>query len=87
MSAAYHPIVAEPRAHKVNAVLAPIAPGVQATGMTSNTPSPAAGGFPIAVGAIGGTIVGVVMRQPTIGFLTGLIAGIAVAVVIWLRGR
>ena len=49
--------------------------------------SPAAGGFPIAAGAILGTIGGLVARQPTIGFLTGLGAGVAIAIVIWLRGR
>lgn len=68
-------------------VLAEIARDVQATAMANNVPSTSAGGFPIAIGAIGGTIVGVVMQQPTIGFLAGLVAGIAVAVVIWLRGR
>lgn len=55
--------------------------------MATPPSSPAAGGFPIAVGAIGGTIVGLVMRQPTIGFLGGLALGIAIAIVIWLRDR
>lgn len=49
--------------------------------------SPTAGGFPIAAGAILGTIGGLVARQPTIGFLIGLAIGIAIAVAIWLRGR
>lgn len=55
--------------------------------MADPRPSPAAGGFPIALGALGGTTVGVALRQPTIGFLAGLALGIAVAVVIWLRDR
>lgn len=50
-------------------------------------PTPAAGGFPIAIGALGGAFVGVAMREPTIGFLIGLAAGIAVAATIWWRGR
>lgn len=55
--------------------------------MATNTNGPMAGGFPIAIGAIGGTIVGVIGGQPTIGFLAGLAGGVAVAIVIWLRGR
>lgn len=51
-------------------------------------PSPTfAGGFPIAVGAIGGTVIGTVAGETSIGFLAGLAGGIAVAVLIWLRGR
>jgi hypothetical protein len=49
--------------------------------------SPTAGGFPIAAGAILGTIGGLVARQPTIGFLSGLGLGVLVAVAIWLKGR
>jgi hypothetical protein len=52
-----------------------------------STRSPSAGGFPIAIGVIGGTIIGLATGQPTIGFLAGLGLGIAVAVAIWLRGR
>lgn len=50
-------------------------------------PTTMAGGFPIAIGAMGGAFIGVAVGQPTIGFLAGLTAGIAIAVVIWLRGR
>lgn len=46
-----------------------------------------AGGFPIAVGSIGGTAVGVALRQPTLGFLAGLALGIAIALAVWLRDR
>lgn len=49
--------------------------------------SPTAGGFPIAAGAIVGTIAGLFAGQPTIGFLTGFGIGVAIAIAIWLRGR
>jgi hypothetical protein len=53
----------------------------------SAPPSPSAGGFPLAIGAIGGTVVGVIAGQPSIGFLAGIALGGAVAVAIWLKGR
>lgn len=46
-----------------------------------------AGGLPIALGATGGAAAGFVLGQPTICFLVGLGLGIAVAVVIWWRGK
>lgn len=46
-----------------------------------------AGGFPIAMGALGGTVVGLIERQPSIGFLVGLALGTALAVAIWLVDR
>lgn len=49
--------------------------------------SPVAGGFPIAVGALLGTVAGLVLRQPSIGFLAGLALGCVVALVVWLRDR
>lgn len=49
--------------------------------------NPTAGGFPIALGALGGTIVGLIARQPTIGFLGGLALGCLVALAIWLKER
>lgn len=51
------------------------------------TPSTSAGGFPIAVGAIGGAVAGMLAGQPTIGFLAGLALGGVIALAIWLRGR
>ena len=54
---------------------------------TTSSNGPAAGGFPIAIGAIGGTAIGVAIGQVTIGFLAGLAAGIVAAVAIWLLGR
>lgn len=56
--------------------------------MPSSPPrSTVAGGFPIAAGAIGGTVLGVAYGQPTAGLLIGLGAGVAAAVAIWLIDR
>lgn len=46
-----------------------------------------AGGFPIALGALGGTVVGIAQHQPSAGFLVGLGAGILLAIAIWLLDR
>ncbi|WP_294212447.1 hypothetical protein [uncultured Sphingomonas sp.] len=46
-----------------------------------------AGGFPIAVGALGGTAIGVYLGQPSIGFLGGIAVGVAIALLIWWRER
>lgn len=55
--------------------------------MAPKSKSPMAGGFPIALGAIGGTVAGLVAHQPTIGFLAGLALGVIVALLIWWRDR
>lgn len=48
----------------------------------------AAGGFAIATGVLGGTILGAVgFHQPTIGFLVGAAAGVAIALAVWLVDR
>lgn len=53
--------------------------------MTTPPRSPnAAGGIFLALGAIGGAVVGMVTAQPTMGLLAGFGAGVAVAVTIWL---
>jgi uncharacterized membrane protein (UPF0136 family) len=54
--------------------------------MAQSRPS-AAGGFPIAIGSLVGTVVGYRYDQATLGFLAGLCVGIAVAVAIWLLDR
>ena len=46
-----------------------------------------AGGLPLALGAIGGGVVGFIYGQPTICFLTGLTLGAIIALLIWWRGR
>ena len=47
--------------------------------------TPAAGGIFVALGALLGPIGGLVARQPSIGFLTGLAIGAAIAVAMWWR--
>lgn len=49
--------------------------------------SPAAGGSLIALGSLGGFIVGYIKREPVAGLVIGFAAGAALAVAIWLRGR
>lgn len=47
----------------------------------------AAGGVLIAIGAIGGAFAGAAIGEATRGFLIGLATGIALAGIIWWRGR
>ncbi|HEU0043613.1 hypothetical protein [Sphingomonas sp.] len=47
----------------------------------------AAGGAPLALGALGGAAVGFAIGQPTICFLIGLTLGIVAALLIWWRSR
>lgn len=56
-------------------------------GMARSFRHSTAGGFPIAIGALGGTVAGLFAGQPSIGFLAGLGLGCLIAVVIWLRER
>lgn len=51
-----------------------------------NRPS-AAGGFFIAAGALGGTLLGIALRQPSLGFLGGVALGGVIALAIWLIDR
>ncbi|WP_374944875.1 hypothetical protein [Sphingomonas sp.] len=53
----------------------------------ANSTLPAAGGAPIALGAIAGALIGFFAGETTIGFLVGLTAGVALAILIWLRSR
>lgn len=54
-------------------------------------PSPqrpgSAGGFLVAVCLVIGTIVGLIVGQPSIGFLVGLGVGALAAVALWLKDR
>lgn len=57
-------------------------------GMATPPSSPARGaGFFIAIGAIGGAIIGGRLGQASIGLLVGIAAGIAVSVALWLIDR
>lgn len=49
--------------------------------------STTAGGAPIALGAIGGAAIGFATGQATLWFLGGLALGVAIALLIWWRGR
>lgn len=53
----------------------------------ADTPPSAAGGILIALCSIGGTAIGLMQGQVTIGFLAGLAIGAAGAVAVWLRDR
>jgi uncharacterized membrane protein len=57
--------------------------------MASRPPhkTPLAGGFVIAIGAIGGAIYGLIHHQPTIGLLAGLGIGVVASVLLWLFSR
>jgi len=46
-----------------------------------------AGGFAIAFLSIAGVIVGSTQGQPTIGLLAGFAAGVAVALLVWVKDR
>lgn len=45
------------------------------------------GGIFIVIGIAIGTAIGTAEGQPTMGVIGGALAGIAIAVVIWLRDR
>lgn len=59
----------------------------QPSHQSQNADNRSAGGFFIAIGTVLGAIVGAVMGQPSIGFLTGLGLGSSIALLIWLRER
>jgi len=54
---------------------------------TPETPSPRAGGAILALTIIAGAVLGVAVRQPTLGALAGLAVGVGIALTIWLRDR
>jgi hypothetical protein len=60
--------------------------------MTDPAPRPTsrstdAGGFLLAAALLIGTLVGLALGEPSIGFLVGLTIGVAIALLIWQRGR
>lgn len=49
--------------------------------------NPRAGGLPIALATVVGTIIGMIRNQPTIGLLAGFALGCAAAIAIWWVDR
>jgi uncharacterized membrane protein len=47
----------------------------------------AGAGGPLVLALLAGIVIGFLLGQPTIGFLVGAAAGVAIAVVLWLRDR
>ena len=48
---------------------------------------PRAGGVLLAVSILIGAVAGVYLRQPSIGFLAGLAAGLVLVLAVWLIDR
>lgn len=46
-----------------------------------------AGGAILAIAIIAGVVVGILVGQPSIGFLAGTAAGVLLAILIWLNDR
>jgi hypothetical protein len=46
-----------------------------------------AAGFILAISILAGAVAGVIAGQPSIGFLAGLGAGVAIALLFWLNER
>jgi hypothetical protein len=46
-----------------------------------------AAGSVLAIAIIAGAVGGVIVGQPSIGFLVGLAAGVVIAVLFWLNDR
>lgn len=55
--------------------------------MTEPTRSTRAAGAPLAFLTLAGVVGGTMLGEPSIGFLIGLVLGIAVAVLTWWRDR
>ena len=52
--------------------------------MSKPDKTPRAGGVLIAVTHLAGAVVGIAWRQPSLGVVAGLSAGIALALLVWL---
>jgi uncharacterized membrane protein len=55
--------------------------------MARPTRTPQAAGFILATSIIAGAVAGAIVGQPSIGFLAGLAAGVAISVLFWLNER
>jgi uncharacterized membrane protein len=56
-------------------------------GMDSRARYTQAGGSILAISIIAGTVAGVIVGQPSIGFLVGTAAGALLATLFWLNDR
>ena len=55
--------------------------------MTAPQQSARAGGSILALSIIAGAVGGIILGQPSIGFLVGLAVGTAIAAALWLHDR
>ena len=55
--------------------------------MTKGSKTPTGAGAIIALLILAGTIIGVLLGQPSIGLLSGLVLGIVIALLLYLRER
>jgi uncharacterized membrane protein len=55
--------------------------------MSERTRNTQAAGSVLAISIIAGAVAGVIVGQPSIGFLVGLAAGVLLAVLFWLNER
>jgi hypothetical protein len=55
--------------------------------MSQRRRSTQAAGFILAISILAGAVAGAIVGQPSIGFLAGLAAGVAIALLFWLLER
>jgi hypothetical protein len=55
--------------------------------MSQRTRTTQAAGSVLAISIIAGAVAGVIVGQPSIGFLAGLAAGVLLALLFWLNER
>jgi len=55
--------------------------------MSQGTRTTQAAGFILAISILAGAVAGVIVGQPSIGFLAGLAAGVVIALLFWLNER
>ena len=55
--------------------------------MAKRTRSSQAAGFILAMSILAGAVAGAIVGQPSIGFLAGLAAGVAISLLFWLNER
>ena len=55
--------------------------------MAAKSNAPLAGGFLLCVALLAGSLTGIFMGQPSIGFLVGAGIGLTIAILIWILDR